>query len=260
MVHDIPQLASFYASPLGQQVRADLAVALSPYYRFAQGKSVVGFGFATPYLTPFMAKAARCFALMPARQGAFAWPHPDHVATALVEEENLPLPDASIDCFLLVHALEEVKNAAQTLRELWRVLVPGGQLIMIVPNRYGLWAWADHAVFGGTHSYSRRQLQSLLHEEDFSPLALYAALHFWPRKDWQIKHHSRLYERFARHVIPSLGGVWVVQAQKQYRQGISVMQRRSKPVFIPILPAPKNASAMSENRFTASRIYSIFGA
>ncbi|MCJ7597898.1 MAG: class I SAM-dependent methyltransferase, partial [Methyloceanibacter sp.] len=45
----------------------------------------------------------------------------------------------SADCILLVHMLEGSENARELLRELWRVLSPQGRLLIVVPNRRGLW-------------------------------------------------------------------------------------------------------------------------
>jgi len=241
MYHDIANLTRFYASPMGQRVRADLTAALAPHYPTGKGECVVGLGFAIPYLEPFLAKSERCFAFMPASQGASIWPNPAQVATALVFEEDLPLPDSCVDRLLLVHALERVENAPETLRELWRVLTPGGQLIMIVPNRHGFWAWADYAAFGSGTPYSRGQLQALLRQADFSPLAIHEALHFLPSKDWQVKRASTLYGQFSRHLMPRFGGVLLARAQKRRRQGSVAIKAVSKRVFMPLLPTPQNA-------------------
>ncbi len=61
---------------------------------------------------------------MPAGQGAVAWPSSGKSSTALVFDEELPLPDSSIDRVLMVHALEYAENASETLKEMWRVLAP----------------------------------------------------------------------------------------------------------------------------------------
>lgn len=61
----------------------------------------------------------------------------------LVDEDDLPLPDASIDRLLLMHALENSENTRLLLREVWRVLTPQGRLLAVVPNRRGLWAHLD---------------------------------------------------------------------------------------------------------------------
>ena len=45
------------------------------------------------------------------------------------------MPDASVDAALLNEVLEHVPNEAAALRELFRVLCPGGKLIVFSPNR-----------------------------------------------------------------------------------------------------------------------------
>ena len=68
--------------------------------------------------------------------------------SVLVEETDLPLPDECADRILLVHMLEWTEKSRELLRELWRVLAPNGRLLVIVPNRRGLWARVDSTPFG----------------------------------------------------------------------------------------------------------------
>mgnify|MGYP006180922047 CR=1 FL=1 len=49
-------------------------------------------------------------AIMPAGQGAVNWPVGEPSATALVFDEELPLPDSSVDRVLMVHSLEFAEN------------------------------------------------------------------------------------------------------------------------------------------------------
>ncbi|RWE84618.1 MAG: class I SAM-dependent methyltransferase [Mesorhizobium sp.] len=50
--------------------------------------------------------------------------------------DDFPLPDASVDATLLNEVLEHVADEAATLREIWRVLRPGGLLVVMSPNRW----------------------------------------------------------------------------------------------------------------------------
>jgi len=54
----------------------------------------------------FRDNSERCIAFMPAAQGVLKWPTGRPALAALVDEFSLPLPDASFDRILLVHALE----------------------------------------------------------------------------------------------------------------------------------------------------------
>ena len=50
-------------------------------------------------------------AFMPAAQGVVNWPPEGPNAAALVADDALPLPDASIDRVLAIHSLEMAENA-----------------------------------------------------------------------------------------------------------------------------------------------------
>src|SRR5215813_13537620 len=75
-----------------------------------------------------------------AGQGVVKWPTTRPALSALVDENELPLPDSAVDRGMLVHALEMTNDPGALLREVWRVLASGGRLLAVVPNRRGLWA------------------------------------------------------------------------------------------------------------------------
>ena len=106
---------------------------------------------------------------MPARRGAASWPKSSSVRNCLVDPLNLPLPDVHLDRLLLVHALEFEHDPGQCLDECWRVLDGAGRLLVIVPNRSGLWAKAERTPFGHGRPYSGRQLRRLLQRHGFIP-------------------------------------------------------------------------------------------
>ena len=97
-------------------------------------------GYAQPFLD---SNQPIPLGLMPARRGAASWPKSSSVRNCLVDPLNLPLPDVHLDRLLLVHALEFEHDPGQFLDECWRVLDGAGQLLVVVPNRSGLWAKAE---------------------------------------------------------------------------------------------------------------------
>lgn len=48
--------------------------------------------------------------------------------------EKLPFPSGAFDRVLMVDALHHVHDHADTARELWRVLAPGGRLLIVEPD------------------------------------------------------------------------------------------------------------------------------
>ena len=134
--------------------------------------ALLGVGYATPYLGVFREEVERTFAFMPATQGVVKWPSAAPSLAALVHETLLPLQDASVDRVLAIHALEMSVHAPDMLSEVWRVLAAGGRVLIVVPNRRGLWARMDTTPFGYGRPFSRAQLTQLLREALLTPVGL----------------------------------------------------------------------------------------
>ena len=72
-------------------------------------------------------------------------------------DDPLPFDDASFHLAVALDVLEHVEDDRAALRELARVLVPGGRLLVTVPQ-YG-WLWGEHDVLAHHHRrYTRPQL------------------------------------------------------------------------------------------------------
>ena len=241
MNSDIVDLRSFYATVLGRLAERAVAMAIAAVWAKLPNERLVGIGYTLPWLDRFGADAERVFAFMPATQGAVNWPQQGPSATVLVFEEELPLVDSSIDRMLLVHLLEHTENPRETLKEIWRVLAPGGRLVVVVPNRRGVWARFEHTPFGNGRPFSRGQLNELLRDANFTPAAWSDALFFPPsHRRFVLKLHQLL-ERTGRRFWPMFSGVIVVEAQKRLYQGLPVTQRASRRVFVPVL-SPQGAT------------------
>jgi len=242
---DIVDLRQFYHSTLGRLAEQSIAMALSSLWARLPEERLVGLGYAVPYLDRFRTDTERTFAFMPAGQGAVNWPVGELSSTALVFDEELPLPDSSIDRVLMVHSLEFAESPRETLKEMYRILAPGGRLVIVVPNRRGVWARMEHTPFGSGRPYSRRQLTALLRETNFTPGAAAEALFFPPSTIRAILGLRRLFERFGRMLWPAFSGVIVVEAQKRLYQGLPVASRASRRVFVPVL-APQGVPSTRE--------------
>ncbi len=113
---DIVDLREFYHSPLGRLADHSISMALASLWARLPDERLVGLGYAVPYLERFRADTERTFAFMPAGQGAVNWPPSELSSTALVFDEELPLPDASVDRVLMVHSLEFAENPRETMK------------------------------------------------------------------------------------------------------------------------------------------------
>ncbi|MEM8743629.1 MAG: class I SAM-dependent methyltransferase [Pseudomonadota bacterium] len=212
---DIIDLREFYARPLGAVVRRLLIQRLRARWGNVSGMSVFGLGYAAPYLSVFRQEATRVGALMPASQGVVAWPEDGDRLAALVQEHELPLPDSSADRILIIHSVETTENTRALLREVWRVLAPEGRVIVVAPNRTGLWARFDSTPFGHGRPYSRGQLTRLLRDAMFAPLDWEQAL-YMPPFNWPVLLRSAVaWERVGTVLWPGFCGVNIVEATKQ---------------------------------------------
>lgn len=240
MFLDVVDLRDFYTTALGRVVHTILAYHLRKLWPSAAGDRLLGLGFATPYLSQFSAETERAIAFMPAGQGAVNWPAGGPSATALVVEDMLPLPDASVDKVLIVHALEMAHDPAAVLREVWRILSPGGRILAVVPNRRGLWARVDTSPFGFGRPFSRRQLTNLLREAMFSPVAWDQALHMMPVHKQHFLRSGWRWEAVGSRLWPAFAGVIMVEATKHLYQGVPVLRRvrAFEPIRPVLLPSP----------------------
>ncbi len=244
MANDVVDLRNFYAQRLGTVARRFVGRGIRAQWRDLGGLRVLGIGYATPYLGLFREEAERCLAFMPARQGVVKWPAASPGLVALVDDHDLPLPDASVDRVLLVHALEMSQDAGALLRETWRVLAAGGRLLAVVPNRRGVWARVDTTPFGHGRPYSRSQVTQLMRETWFTPISWGEALYMPPVSRGWFLRWAVAWERAGSTLRGPFAGVHLVEATKQVQRAIPLRneQRRLVPALKPVLaPSPGGA-------------------
>ena len=237
---DVVDLRTFYASPLGEVTRRLVGRLVRQRFTSCFGHSVLGVGYATPYLDIFRTEAVRVLGFMPAEQGVVNWPASGLSASALVDTVAMPLPNSCIDRVLLVHALEITEHPRELLAEVWRILTPGGRVIAVTPNRAGLWARLDTTPFGHGQPFSRSQLRDLMRETLFSPTHWNEALYVPPfgRQIWL--RSAPAFERLGARLSLPGAGVLVVEATKQlYRPvGLRRLERRHAPMKPVLIPQP----------------------
>jgi SAM-dependent methyltransferase len=237
---DVVDLREFYGSRVGNSTRRLIAQTLQPHLQVQAGATVVGLGFATPYLGGGLEGARATLAFMPVRQGVLQWPPQAPVSSALVDEFDLPLLESVADLVLVVHGLEVTDNPAEMLEEMWRVLAPQGRLLLVVPNRRGMWARFDSTPFGYGQPFSRPQLANLLKEARFSIMSWSQALFMPPIDRGPFLSSAPALERIGNWLMPRFAGVIVVEAVKQvYATSSGKRVRRLVPRLRPTLaPAP----------------------
>jgi len=246
MYSDVVDLRQFYDAPLGHIAQRMVRRRVRDVWPDVRGQSVLGVGFATPYLRGLHDEAERTVAIMPARQGVVRWPPGQPNRVALAEDVELPFADMTFDRIVLAHALEVTESWAGLLRECWRVLTGGGRLLVVVPGRRGLWARADRTPFGHGHPYSAAQLQRLLRDHHFVPEQVARALYVPPFRSRVLMRSAAAWERIGQRWFPRFAGVVMVEASKQlYQRAQTGQVRRHRPVLMPV---PSGAVAHTSRR------------
>jgi SAM-dependent methyltransferase len=229
---DARETAEFYGTALGGLTAKLLRGILLELWPDCAGQSVLGLGYAGPYLRLWREQATRCIAASPHHIGAAPWPAGRASLACTAEEDTLPFPDMSFDRILLVHGLEQAENARRCLREAWRLLKDDGRMIVIVPNRRGLWAYAEGTPFGHGQPYSPGQLARLLKGLFFQVEKQQAAL-FAPPLHWRLNLRAfEVWERAGSAIAPQLAGLTIAEATKDVH---AIMPVKRRPVLRRVL-------------------------
>lgn len=212
MRRDVLELREFYAQPLGEAVRETVTRKVFETWGDAPGVDMLGLGYATPFLEPFLS-ARRVTAAMPAQQGVEAWPAHGRRRACLVDEAALPFPTAMFDRVLVVHGLEESNSPAALLAEVGRVLSGSGRVIIAAAARGGLWSHAEKTPFGHGRPFTRGQLERLVRDADLEPTAWSQALYVppWtPMSEW-----AETFEQVGSKIWPGAAGLILLEAVKR---------------------------------------------
>lgn len=220
MTPDILKLKAFYATPFGEQVRQLIMSSILRLWPDIPKECTLGIGFATPYLEAYLGKGALVTACMPARQGAAYWPANRTNLVFLSHESELPLPENSMNRVLLVHCVETTDQLEPMLRDIWRVLTPGGRVLVVASNRLGLWSRSSRSPFGFGLPFSTAQLKTLLTEHDFTISRSASALFLPPTYSRLLWRAANVLERIGKTLCLNVGGVALLEAEKQIYAGI----------------------------------------
>lgn len=238
---DAVDLRDFYATSLGHAARRIIGRQIRSVWPGVKGMNVLGLGYATPFLNSFRSEAARVAAAMPAAQGVLHWPLDGRSQTVLCREDELPFEDMSMDRVLLVHGLECTEQVRPMMREIWRILNGGGRLLVVVPNRSGLWARFERTPFGHGRPYSPGQISRLLRENMFTPDKPRGALFVPPTRSRMVLSSAPAWEEIGHRWFTTFAGVVLAEATKQIYAAPIEAAKAAKKSALGL--APKNTGA-----------------
>ena len=218
MYTDVVDLREFYGSSLGHVAQRMIRSRIRTLWPDLRDRSVLGLGYATPYLLPYREQAERIFAIMPSRQGVTRWPTGGK-------------------------GLEATETLTELMREIWRVLAGNGRLLVVAPNRRGIWARIDRTPFGHGRPFSESQLSRTLRDNAFVPETTARALYIPPIRSRFVMKSAPAWENIGTRLFNRFSGVVMIEASKQIYQmsGARRAVRRGRPVLVPVGGMAHNA-------------------
>lgn len=251
---DVFELHDFYGSRQGQLVRRLINREIRSHWPDLDGLNVLGLGHTTPFMGPLSLSAERSVVIMPKAHGVVRWPRKRPNKVALGLENDLPIADQSIDRVLIVHALEMTERAGRLLREVWRVLADDGEVIVVVPNRRGLWCLREQTPFGQGRPYSSTQLKQLLRGHLFAPQKTGFVLFVPPFRSNLLLKTAVAWERIGLRFAHQFAGALVMRAQKQiYAAQVQPVETVRRPAYAhlslrPAVAAERTAATTPDER------------
>jgi ubiquinone/menaquinone biosynthesis C-methylase UbiE len=133
------------------------------------------------------------------------------------DASRLPLVGGRFNLVLSVTALEFIAERGAALREMWRVVRPGGRLLVAALNAWSPWAWKRHlearrtnSPFCHAHFFQPSEFVSML--QQFGPVKWSSSVFIGPsgegmRWAWAL-------ERFGRRFVRRFGALLVGEVAK----------------------------------------------
>lgn len=233
----IKTLGAFYHSALGDAARTVIKKKISLFLNEnLHHHTILGIGYAHPFLSDKIIENNVVLSFMPDSIGACVWPDIQNGKVAMVHDWMLPLANQSVDYICIVHALEFVQQTESFFHELWRVLKRDGKIILIAPNRRGIWSRFEHTPFGFGRPYTMTQAQEILSHYGFVTTHKERFLAFPPIDHPSLLKGAPFFEKIAPFFLKNFSGLIGLVAEKKtlVLSGSSLLQ----PVNMFPLSAP----------------------
>ena len=177
--------------------------------------------------------------------------------SAQAEHESLPLAGETIDLVVLHHALEFSSDPHQLLREVSRVLIAGGHVVICGFNPLSSWGLRRLLSLGkgqgpwAASMMTSRRMADWLKLLDFKVTTVRYGAYCWPVNNARCVRVTSIFDRPARKLNWPTGGFWLICARKQIAPLTPASQRRrvhqSVSVGIPVVENLNSAARQDCN-------------
>lgn len=143
------------------------------------------------------------------------------VVDLICSDASLAIAADSMDVVFMPHVLEFTANPHQLLREVDRVLIGDGNLVILGFNPWSLWglwrlalAWRETPPWCG-HFYGFSRLKDWLSLLDFELLNVERFFFRPPLQKVNVMNRIRFLEKLGKYCWPFFGGAYIITARKR---------------------------------------------
>ena len=171
----------------------------------------------------------------------------DGVSALVARTESLPLPSNSVDGVVLHHALEYARDPRSAMREVTRVIRPGGRLLVCCFNPASLWAVSG--LRRRMRTVSSLRLNEWLAVLGFVREGKAHYLHYRATLNLKLVHPRwRALRRWLNRTQLPFGGVYLTLATKE-----TLARTPRSPVFVPARAATVPLAMPGTSRVAVAR-------
>lgn len=221
----------FYKTAQGQAVRRAIRRAVTRIWSDSsfKGLRLIGLGYSLPYLSAWQGQAEFSGHVVPPSCLPLSAEEINSICVS--ELESLPFETNSVDRLVIIHGLEFTDQFDSFWSEIFRVMKSTGRVIVVVPNRMGLWARAERTPFGHGIPFSATQIENMLCAHGFVHERTDHALFFPPLARRFCLRFANVFERVGRVCCAGLGGVHIIELSKRIYAGTAVgVEERTKSI------------------------------
>ncbi|MFV9875495.1 MAG: methyltransferase domain-containing protein [Rickettsiales endosymbiont of Dermacentor nuttalli] len=234
----ILRLNNFYAGDKGQKTYKCINNAISTFWHNIKNEKILGIGYTSIYIQNFLNNyliSANPFYPYTDSNilGEYIRNNNTNIMDCAIQEDALPFSNNAINRIMLIHCIEYSSNIHQLMKEVWRILIPGGKLLIVVPNKFSILSYVETDFFKRCNSFSIGQLYNLLYEHMFVPISTSSAL-FGVSNLYStlLPFHSILEHTGQKSLLP-FGGLLLIESTKLMYASRQKFPKPRKMVFNP---------------------------
>lgn len=197
-VHQSVNLDAWYTSALGNYLLGQIKQSLDSILATSFGYYAIQIGCISQ--SSQLMQHCRINHLFRLSQG-------EPAGQALMDSSSLPIATDSTDLVILMHALSQSNDPHAILREVNRVLIPDGKLIIIDFNPVSFWGvrhilqgWLDEPPWAG-HYYTAGRLNDWANLLGFEPLHQLKSGYILPLNYQKLIDRSRILTKFSERWV-----------------------------------------------------------